>query len=124
MKIFLKIKEKINFSVENTREYQEVEPQSMEVDSETAPAIEALIQKYPEYMKVEDLPIEQLDTKMNLPRSEASFSLNTKLADGSMALLLDIGSVVNLMSRKGHIVNPLLHTQQVTNQERRNVIHR
>ena len=66
VKIFLKIKEKINFSVENTREYQEVEPQSMEVDSETAPAIEALIQKYPEYMKVEDLPIEQLDTKMKV----------------------------------------------------------
>ena len=38
----------------------------MEVDSETAPAIEALIQKYPEYMKVEDLPIEQLDTKMKV----------------------------------------------------------
>ena len=54
------------YCVENSREYQEVGPQFMEVDSETAPAIEALIQKYPEYVKVEDLPMDELDGKMKV----------------------------------------------------------
>ena len=35
----------------------------------------------------------------NIPQCERSFLLNTKLQDGRMALLLDIGSVGNLMSR-------------------------
>ena len=52
--------------MENSREYQEVGPQFMDVDSDTAPAIEALIQKYPEYIKVEDLPMDELDGKMKV----------------------------------------------------------
>ena len=52
------------YCVENSREYQEVGPQFMDVDSDTAPAIEALIQKYPEYIKVEDLPMDELDGKL------------------------------------------------------------
>ena len=42
------------------------------------------------------------DTKLgqqDIPKCEKSFLLNTKLQDGRMALLLDIGSVGNLMSR-------------------------
>ena len=54
------------YCVENSREYQEVGPQFMDVDSDTAPAIEALIQKYPEYIKVEDLPMDELDGKMKV----------------------------------------------------------
>lgn len=57
---------RIYFCVENTREYQEVEPQFLEVDAEVAPAIEALINTYPEYIKVENLPIDKLDTKMKV----------------------------------------------------------
>lgn len=57
---------KIYFNVENTREYEEIEPQFLELDSDTAPAIEALIENYPNYTKVENLPIEELDLKMKV----------------------------------------------------------
>jgi lysine-specific demethylase/histidyl-hydroxylase NO66 len=57
---------RIYYCVENSREYQEVEPQFLEVDAENAPAIEALLSKYPDYLTVEDLPIEELDTKMKV----------------------------------------------------------
>ena len=40
--------------------------QSLEVDSEAAPGIQALIQSYPNYIKVEDLPIQELDLKMKV----------------------------------------------------------
>ena len=45
---------RIYYCVENTREYEEVDLQSLEVDAETAPGIQALIQSYPDYLKVED----------------------------------------------------------------------
>lgn len=57
---------RIYYCVENTREYQEIEPQYLEVDMATAPAIEALINQYPEFMKVENLPIDELDLKMKV----------------------------------------------------------
>ncbi len=43
---------KLYYCVENSREYQEVEPQYLEVDAETAPLIETLLNEYPKYMKV------------------------------------------------------------------------
>ena len=43
-----------------------MELQFLELDAETAPAIEALIEKYPKFVKVESLPIEQLDLKMKV----------------------------------------------------------
>lgn len=42
----------------NSKEYHGEEPQSFEVDEDTAPAIEYLVQNYPEYVTVEDLPVE------------------------------------------------------------------
>ena len=57
---------RIYFNVENTREYEEVEPQFLELDAETAPAIEALIGKYLKFVKVESSLIEQLDLKIKV----------------------------------------------------------
>jgi lysine-specific demethylase/histidyl-hydroxylase NO66 len=57
---------RIYYNVENTREYEEVGPQFLELDADTAPGIEALIQHYPNYVKVVDLPIEELDLKMKV----------------------------------------------------------
>ena len=57
---------RIYYCVENTREYEEVDLQSLEVDAEAAPGIQTLIQSYPNFLKVEDLPIQELDLKMKV----------------------------------------------------------
>ena len=45
----------VYFSTENTREYHEVEEQSLEVGPDMAPAVEHLISSYPAWVKVEEL---------------------------------------------------------------------
>ena len=57
---------RIYYCVENTREYEEIDLQNLEVDADTVPGIEALIKSYPKYIKVEDLPIQELDLKMKV----------------------------------------------------------
>ena len=59
---------KLYYNVENTREYHEIgpEPYFLEIDEETAPAIEALIQSYPKYRSVESLPLADSDKKMQV----------------------------------------------------------
>jgi lysine-specific demethylase/histidyl-hydroxylase NO66 len=57
---------KIYFNVENSREYEEVEPMFLEVERDLVPAFKALINAYPAFMKVENLPIEELDLKMKV----------------------------------------------------------
>ena len=57
---------KIYFNVENSREYEEVEPMFLEVEQDLVPGFKALINTYPDYMKVENLPIEELDLKMKV----------------------------------------------------------
>merc|ERR1712211_133550 len=52
------------YSTENTREFKEVEEQSLEVGIELAPAVEHLIGSYPKWTKVEELPVEQLEERM------------------------------------------------------------
>ena len=54
------------FSTENTREYQEVGEQSLEVGSDLAPAVEHLVTTYPAWVKVEDLPLEELEDRMKV----------------------------------------------------------
>merc|ERR1719154_814499 len=54
------------YSTENTREYHEVEEQSLDVGSELAPAIEHLVTTYPAWVKVEDLPLDQLEDRMKV----------------------------------------------------------
>lgn len=56
----------VYFSTENTREYHEVEEQSLEVGSDMAPAVEHLITSYPAWVKVEDLPLEELEDRMKV----------------------------------------------------------
>lgn len=56
------------YSCENSKEYHEFEPQFLEVDLELAPAIKEIINKYPEYVRVEDLPIKDLDKKIQIVR--------------------------------------------------------
>ena len=57
---------KIYFNVENSREYEEVEPMFLEVERDLIPAFKALINAYPAFMKVENLPIGELDLKMKV----------------------------------------------------------
>jgi len=57
---------KVYYSTENTREYHEVEEQFLEVDSDLAPGIDCLITSYPQWIKVEDLPIEDLESRMRV----------------------------------------------------------
>ena len=72
------------YSTENTREFKEVEEQSLEVGAivyeicsqskpfvfkvgiELAPAVEHLIGSYPKWTKVEELPVEELEDRMKV----------------------------------------------------------
>lgn len=54
------------YSVENSRQYHEVDEQYLEIDCGLAPAVEALIEAYPKYIKAEDLLVDGLDLKMQL----------------------------------------------------------
>jgi len=54
------------YSTDNTREYHEVESQSLEIGAEMAPALEHLINKYPEWTKVEELPLDELEDRMKV----------------------------------------------------------
>ena len=54
------------YSTENTREYHEVEPQSLEIGADLAPAVEHLVTSYPEYVRVEDLPLDDLQDRMKV----------------------------------------------------------
>jgi len=56
----------VYFSTENTREYHEVGEQSLEVGSDLAPAVEHLITSYPAWVKVEELPLEELEDRMKV----------------------------------------------------------
>ncbi|CAN7999670.1 unnamed protein product [Ixodes hexagonus] len=44
-------------SLDNSRVYQEREPQWVELDAERAPAVEALLHAYPGYLRIQDLPL-------------------------------------------------------------------
>merc|ERR1712013_733782 len=64
--LHLKRDEPEYYSTENTREFKEVEEQSLEVGIELAPAVEHLIGSYPKWTKVEELPVEQLEERMKV----------------------------------------------------------
>ncbi|XP_056423466.1 ribosomal oxygenase 1 isoform X2 [Hyla sarda] len=52
------------YSTDNSRVYHREEPKSIEVDAEHVDAIEYLLYCYPQYVTVESLPCEDLDTKL------------------------------------------------------------
>lgn len=58
---------RIYYNVDNTRQFRELEdPQFLEIESDLAPAVEALQSHYPKFMKAEDLPLEGLDDRMRV----------------------------------------------------------
>jgi len=57
---------KLYYSTENTREYHEVEEQFLELEEDQAPALEFLITSYPAYVKVEELPLDNIEDKMKV----------------------------------------------------------
>jgi len=57
---------RVYYSTENTRQFKEVEEQWLEVEEELAPGVEHLVTTYPAWIKVEDLPVEQLEDRMKL----------------------------------------------------------
>lgn len=55
---------KLYFSNDNSKEYRELEPQYLEVSDEFLPAVEAIINQYPNFIRVEDLPLDDEDSKV------------------------------------------------------------
>ena len=51
---------RVYYNVDNTREFREVEEQYLEIDADVAPALEALVTAYPNYVTVESLPVADL----------------------------------------------------------------
>lgn len=54
----------VYFHTENSKEYHEYEPTFMEIDEDDKPVIEFLVQKYPNYIAVNDLPIDDDERKI------------------------------------------------------------
>lgn len=48
---------RVYFYTDNSKEYHEFEPNYLEIDSDMAPAVEHLIKAYPQYITVDDLPL-------------------------------------------------------------------
>lgn len=57
---------KIYYSSENSKEYHEYESQFLEVSEEFIPAIRKMILQYPNFIRVEDLPINGEDNKIQI----------------------------------------------------------
>lgn len=55
---------KLYYSSENSKEYHEYEQQFLEVEENLVPAIKKIILMYPEFIKVDDLPIDGEDNKV------------------------------------------------------------
>ena len=53
-------------SCDNTREFHEVESQSLEIGEELAPAIEHLITTYPAWTRVDSLPLAEQEDRMKV----------------------------------------------------------
>lgn len=52
------------YSTDNSKEYHEMEIQSLEVDELIVPGILKLIKSYPEFICVDNLPIKDEDAKV------------------------------------------------------------
>lgn len=55
---------RIHYSSENSKEYHEYEPQYLDVSQEFVPAIREMILRYPEFIRVDDLPVDGEDNKV------------------------------------------------------------
>ncbi|KAG7198078.1 hypothetical protein KM043_018246 [Ampulex compressa] len=59
---------RVYYSTENSKEYHEYEPQFLEVGEEFVAAIREIILRYPDFVRVEDLPIEREDHKIQITK--------------------------------------------------------
>ncbi|KAH9499629.1 Ribosomal oxygenase 1 [Bulinus truncatus] len=59
-------KVRIYYNVENQRVYRTGEPNFIEITAELAPAVEFLINVYPEYTTIESLPSENITEQLNI----------------------------------------------------------
>lgn len=59
---------KIYYSVDNSKEYHAEEPQFLEIDIKLADAVDTLISSYPNFITVEDLPIDDEICKVQLAK--------------------------------------------------------
>ncbi|XP_076678970.1 bifunctional lysine-specific demethylase and histidyl-hydroxylase NO66 [Andrena cerasifolii] len=57
---------RIHYSSENSKEYHEYEPQYLDVSEEFVPAIREMILRYPEFIRVDDLPVVGEDNKIQI----------------------------------------------------------
>ncbi|CAF0898292.1 unnamed protein product [Brachionus calyciflorus] len=53
-------------NLENSKIYCEKEPQYLEVDTDAAPSIEFLLNSYPKYVTVDELPMETIEDKISV----------------------------------------------------------
>ena len=67
---------RIYYSVENSKIYHGSEPQFLEIDESMAPAVETLINMYPEFVTVEQLDIENDSDKLQVGRLMYKFYSN------------------------------------------------
>lgn len=59
-------KVRIYYNVENARVYRSAGPNYLEINAEMAPAVEFLINTYPEYTSIESLPMENVSDQINI----------------------------------------------------------
>ena len=57
---------RMHYSSENSKEYHEYEPQYLDVSVEFVPAIREMILRYPEFIRVDDLPVDGEDNKIQI----------------------------------------------------------
>ncbi|GAB1601475.1 ribosomal oxygenase 1-like isoform X2 [Argonauta hians] len=57
---------RIYYNLENNRVYQDVEPNYLEIPHQYAGAVEFLLQSYPDFVSVENLPLSQLSQQIEL----------------------------------------------------------
>lgn len=57
---------RVYFNVDNSKEYHEYEQNYLQINDEDAPAIEYLCKLYPNYVKVEDLPLKETERKIDV----------------------------------------------------------
>ncbi|KAI8784815.1 bifunctional lysine-specific demethylase and histidyl-hydroxylase NO66-like isoform X2 [Biomphalaria pfeifferi] len=59
-------KVRVYYNVENARVYRTGEPNFIEITAEMAPAVEFLINAYPEYTSIESLPLENIADQLSI----------------------------------------------------------
>ncbi|RWS26515.1 bifunctional lysine-specific demethylase and histidyl-hydroxylase NO66-like protein, partial [Leptotrombidium deliense] len=57
---------RVYHTLENSRVYQEFEPQFIDIGADKAPAVEYLLKTYPQYVNIEQLPLDLLEDKLDI----------------------------------------------------------